>query len=1034
MPLPSAVAAYYAVCRHLHAVPSPSIIATLAHLPPRPPTFYATAVTSDVHAVALCGALLIAHAVPWRHVSRFVATFAPEHGPTDLSTAALTIPAILPPLSTPTTNAPDDTVAQTLLTTTSPTERATDSPEADNIVAVDFSNSHGITPRGAAAILAACLIIPRNGRQLQLELHLRHCPGIHTIDLQPWHNLLDNVTLIHSKYQKSDNLSFHACLIGLALDGCPLRGLPSFTLRKLPDLRWISMRTTRLRNFWRVSEIIGSLPLLVAALFAGDSTRVNDLHRLKRIGRWRANPNNPTDTSLNSSSHARNREEDNDIDCDLLIASGDQPSEDPDDDVHEWMSHALRTIPGFTLTHAFHQHTPATTLSHFRDFVIAARSTRSPLLWLDGVAVSARERQWARDCVTSKFERAPCANRLPHTSRVVSLLHDRELGRLPCSSGLSRSRQGRNIANKNNNEDSPMLIDLNRDANRRVNRSACLPGNERGVSGRPKKRIRNVNLAQPEHDSTILPSMDGNAQHGSDSDTIMTAMGPVNPNALTTAQQMTVSLAAIVSEHGTVPQHLEHLLQPFFSSSGGSPSSSTETLRRKKHNRHPKLHIEGLRQEGIFEHCMDKALVRRRGCARVSYWKQGNERPRQLEYNPGKAGEIVYATANRMLVVADEESGDVVASCRVGGGPGWRGGRRGYGIGAASSVDCSSGTDRIARTFDLEEAIRDNAGGGLAGAEDILVGEGQTSVFGLAWLNKRPDMFVCGEHGGLIHMYNVGWMQDQTNGGCVHACERFDGLTSISVSADDGRFAVSGYSHHIGIFDVGTGRRIETMSGCHAGVINVIKFGNTNANVLLTSSFDGCVRKWDLRERLGDGSRRAIFTARTSKDTVMACFSPDDQWFLVSAVDNEVGQYSAVDGRLALQLDIARTGNRYNYTRSYYMNDGDYIVSGSCMESVVRVYNARGSGALLTEVDVDERGDVNSLQHGQQHGGLGFDVGLQEARLQQGGGGGGISKSGLCVQSLRASPWRPFNVSALLVSPDQTVDELIAHVDLRTRW
>ena len=36
----------------------------------------------------------------------------------------------------------------------------------------------------------------------------------------------------------------------------------------------------------------------------------------------------------------------------------------------------------------------------------------------------------------------------------------------------------------------------------------------------------------------------------------------------------------------------------------------------------------------------------------------------------------------------------------------------------------------------------------------------------------------------------------------------------------------------------------------------------------------------------------------------MVCFSPDDRYLLSSAVDNEVRQYMAVDGRLTMKFDI----------------------------------------------------------------------------------------------------------------------------------
>lgn len=50
--------------------------------------------------------------------------------------------------------------------------------------------------------------------------------------------------------------------------------------------------------------------------------------------------------------------------------------------------------------------------------------------------------------------------------------------------------------------------------------------------------------------------------------------------------------------------------------------------------------------------------------------------------------------------------------------------------------------------------------------------------------------------------------------------------------------------------------------------------------------------------------------------------SPDDVFLLTSAVDNEVKQYLAVDGRLHMDLDVPKTGLTENFTRSYYTSSG----------------------------------------------------------------------------------------------------------------
>lgn len=63
----------------------------------------------------------------------------------------------------------------------------------------------------------------------------------------------------------------------------------------------------------------------------------------------------------------------------------------------------------------------------------------------------------------------------------------------------------------------------------------------------------------------------------------------------------------------------------------------------------------------------------------------------------------------------------------------------------------------------------------------------------------------------------------------------------------------------------------------------------------------------------------------------------------------QVKQFLAVDGRLHLDFGIASTGSTQNYTRSYYMNGRDYVISGSCDENVVRICCAQ-TGRRLRDI------------------------------------------------------------------------------------
>lgn len=53
-----------------------------------------------------------------------------------------------------------------------------------------------------------------------------------------------------------------------------------------------------------------------------------------------------------------------------------------------------------------------------------------------------------------------------------------------------------------------------------------------------------------------------------------------------------------------------------------------------------------------------------------------------------------------------------------------------------------------------------------------------------------------------------------------------------------------------------------------------------------------------------------------------------------------------------MNFEIAATGSSHNYTRSYYMNGRDYIISGSCDENIVRICCAQ-TGKRLRDVHLE---------------------------------------------------------------------------------
>ncbi|XP_034692414.1 uncharacterized protein LOC117919345 isoform X1 [Vitis riparia] len=279
-------------------------------------------------------------------------------------------------------------------------------------------------------------------------------------------------------------------------------------------------------------------------------------------------------------------------------------------------------------------------------------------------------------------------------------------------------------------------------------------------------------------------------------------------------------------------------------------------------------------------------------------------RPRQFEYHPSNSSLMVFGTLDGEIVVFNHESGNIV----------------GYSpsIGAANRV------------------------------------------LGLCWLKKCPSKLLAGSDNGSLNLYDINHMPpniaDAYCSSGIVTYDRFEQLTSVHVNSTDDWFLVSGYSKHVALYDIGSGKRLKLFNNMHREPINVAKFSNHSPSIFATSSFDHDVKLWDLRQTL----ERPCYTSSSSRGNVMVCFSPDDLYLLVSTVDNEVKQLLAADGRVHMNFEIASTGSAHNYTRSYYMNGRDYIISGSCDEKVVRICCAQ-TGRRLRDVYLEDRGSGNSM-------------------------------------------------------------------------
>lgn len=223
-------------------------------------------------------------------------------------------------------------------------------------------------------------------------------------------------------------------------------------------------------------------------------------------------------------------------------------------------------------------------------------------------------------------------------------------------------------------------------------------------------------------------------------------------------------------------------------------------------------------------------------------------------------------------------------------------------------------------------------------------------ILGLSWLNQHPQRaVVAASQSGVIKFLRY----DELNHGKMESVEMdsFAHLSSLSMNCTDDYFMTSGFCTDVGLYDVFTGRRINTFQMLHHNFINILRFAHRTPHVFSTASFDNTCKVWDLREPIISG-HKPVMCLSTGALNVMCCFCPDDSRVLVSGVDDALREFDLRQGgSMGTKFPVPAMNSSINYRRSLYLAGGRVVASVATNETLLRLYDAGAPHRSLGQID-----------------------------------------------------------------------------------
>ncbi|KAF2455670.1 WD40-repeat-containing domain protein [Lineolata rhizophorae] len=169
------------------------------------------------------------------------------------------------------------------------------------------------------------------------------------------------------------------------------------------------------------------------------------------------------------------------------------------------------------------------------------------------------------------------------------------------------------------------------------------------------------------------------------------------------------------------------------------------------------------------------------------------------------------------------------------------------------------------------------------------------SVHAVTYSAGLAQYLLTGSSDRTIRLFNPARASTSSALIQTYSAHGYDVL-DLSVSADNARFASVGGDRAVLLWDVASGATLRRFRG-HAARVNACAFGGEGDGVLVSGSYDGTVRLWDVRAQGG----REMMCLGEARDSVSAVRVVGAD-IVAASVDGRVRTYDVRMGELTVDV------------------------------------------------------------------------------------------------------------------------------------